>query len=262
MRVDAHQPAPEALPRSLAGRARGGVGTASPEADEKLKLVSALTEWLLSGEGKKAVARLNSDAPGQLPALTAVLGLASLRAAHDYWMQHQKNPAEEFWQSSLEARSYVLGQVFAYPVVVIGTKVYVGGKQIDARGGKYPDFALSANSTSSILLLEIKTPVTELLGAEYRNGVFPLSREVQGALAQVLRYRQILMRTFDTLTSEAEERLTLGEPRCVVVAGNSSELNTVAKKECYELQRERVGGVTLVTYDEASLESFESHRAS
>jgi hypothetical protein len=104
--------------------------------------------------------------------------------------------------------------------------------------------------TNTLLIIEIKTPVTRLLGSEYRGGVFPLSAELQGAIAQALRYRQSLSRSFDAITSEIEQRIILGEPRCIIFAGHSSELDSIAKKECFELQRERLSGVVIVTFDE------------
>lgn len=58
------------------------------------------------------------------------------------------------------------------------------------------------------------------------------------------------MRRFDSIVAELPSRLTLGEPRCVVVAGNSAELSEQHMKENFELQRERMQGVTIITYDE------------
>jgi hypothetical protein len=143
--------------------------------------------------------------------------------------------------------------VFSYPVVVIGTKAYVGGKAVSREGGKEADFLLAVESTDAVILVEIKTPRTQLLGPEYRGGVFPFSRELSSAVAQVLRYRQTFTRSFDSLQAERPTRLTLGEPRCIVVAGTSTELKTQAMKENFELQRERVRGVVVLTFDELFL---------
>jgi hypothetical protein len=112
---------------------------------------------------------------------------------------------------------------------------------------------IATESTDAVILIEIKTPLTKLLGSAYRDDVFPLSRDVSAAVAQVLRYRQTLTRSFDNVTSELSRQLTLGEPRCVVIAGDSSELTTQSMKENFELQRERIQGVTIITYDELFL---------
>jgi len=105
-------------------------------------------------------------------------------------------------------------------------------------------------STDSVVLIEIKTPQTKLLGAEHRDGVFPLSPALSAAVAQTLRYRQSLTRSFDSIAADFPRRLTLGEPRCVVLAGHSAQLTSHAMRENFELQRERMQGVTIVTYDE------------
>jgi hypothetical protein len=101
------------------------------------------------------------------------------------------------------------------------------------------------------VLIEIKTPQTHLLGPAYRNNVYPLSPELSGAIAQVLRYRQSLTREFNGLIAGLSKPLTLGEPRCVIVAGRADkELLTPAMRDNFELQRERIHGLTVITYDE------------
>lgn len=188
-----------------------------------------------------------------MPAFTALLGLAAIKDALTYWRSNHSNGAEEFWQQSFSERVYVLKQVFPYPVVLFRTKAYVGGKQIDNKGGKEVDFLIGIETTDAAILVEIKTPLTPLLGPEYRDGVYPLSRDLSGALSQILNYRQSLVRRFDSITSEASRRLTLGEPRCIVIAGNSQQLASPIMKENFELQRERLNGVTVLTFDELFL---------
>lgn len=218
--------------------------------DASLMLLK-LVKWLATSTGRRQAAeRLFSQAPEQMPAFSALLGIAALKEALHYWRQNLTNNSESFWQQSLQSRSYVISQIFAYPVVVIGSKAYVGGKQITRRGGKEVDFLIATQSTNALILVEIKTPQTKLLGPEYRESVFPISHDLSSAIAQVLRYRQSLMRRFDSVTAELSLRLTLGDPRCVVIAGDSAELATQASKENFELQRERIQGVTIVTYDE------------
>ena len=176
-----------------------------------------------------------------------------MKDALEYWKKNQENSSEEFWQTALKDRTYVLSQVFAYPVVVIGSKAYVGGKLLSNKGGKEVDFLASTESTDAAILIEIKTPQTRLLGPVYRDGVFPWSRDLSGAVAQALRYRQSFMRQFDSIGANSSPRLTLGEPRCIVIAGRSSELANQDMKESFELQRERTHGVTILTFDELFL---------
>jgi Domain of unknown function (DUF4263) len=219
--------------------------------DEAATLLLRLITWLATSAGRReAATKLASMAPDQMPEFTALLGIAAIKAALQEWKANSTNSSEEFWQKSFARRTYVLSQLFAYPVVVMGTKAYLGGKQINSKGGKEIDFLFAAESTDALIIIEIKTPQTTLLGSAYRAGVFPLSQDLSGSIAQVLRYRQTLMRTFDSVTADTPRRLTLGEPRCVVVAGHSNQLSEQSMRENFELQRERVQGVTVITYDE------------
>jgi hypothetical protein len=213
-----------------------------------LKLLS----WFANSPNRnEAAARLAKMAPEQLPGLNVILGLAVVKDALTFWKQNQANTSEEFWQKALGDRAYVLSQIFAYPVVIICKKAYVGGKRVSNKGGNVVDFLASVQSTDAVVLIEIKTPETSLLGPEYRDGVFPLSGELSGAVAQVLRYRQSLMSDFHSVMADRSAPLTLGEPRCVVLAGHAEkELTSAPKRESFELQRERLQGVTIITYDE------------
>ena len=179
-----------------------------------------------------------------------MFGLAAVKSALMHWKSNQANDDEAFWQRTLGERAFVLSQVFAYPIVIIGEKMYVGGKDITNKRGNVADFLGRIRSTGSVVLIEIKTPQTKLLGSQYRNDVFPLSAELSGAVAQALKYRQNLVSEFHTLMRR-ESGALLAEPRCLVVAGNTtSQLVTPGMRESFELHRDRLQGVTIVGYDE------------
>lgn len=98
--------------------------------------------------------------------------------------------------------------------------------------------------------MEIKTPQTKLLTSEYRAGAYPFSKDLAGAITQILRYRQSLTNEFHTATAGMSKPLIMAEPKCLVIAGDRAELDTADKRESFELLRERLQGVTVVTYDE------------
>ncbi len=162
------------------------------------------------------------------------------------WNKNQSNSDEEFWQKALSERAFVLNQLFAYPVVIIEEKAYVGGKQVTNKGGHVVDLLGMTETTRSAILIEIKTPTTPLLGSEYRKG-YPFSQDISGAITQVLRYRQTLMTEFFALTQD--RALIVGDIPCLVIAGHSNQLDNAIKAECFDLQR-KVQGVTIITYDE------------
>jgi len=186
----------------------------------------------------------------ELPELNALVGLANLKAVLEIWRGNNTNGQEEFWQATLTKYAFVLSQLFAYPVVVVQGKAYVGGKRLDNKHGNLVDFLGRVSSSGAAVLIEIKTPQTSLLDRIYRQDVYPPSRDLTGAIAQVLQYRETLMQEFHAVT-HGEKGWLSSDPRCVVICGSvTRELTTPAQKQSFERFRERVIGVTLITYDE------------
>lgn len=186
----------------------------------------------------------------ELPELNVLVGLANLKAVLEIWRNNASNASEEFWQTTLAKYAFVLSQLFAYPVVVLQGKAYVGGKRLDNKHGNLVDFLGRVSSSGAAVLIEIKTPVTELLGKEYRQDVYPPSRDLAGAIAQALQYRESLMQEFHAVT-HGEKGWLSSDPRCIVICGSvSQELTTESQKRSFERFRERVIGVTIITYDE------------
>jgi hypothetical protein len=212
-------------------------------------LVKILRWASQSPDLRDAAQRISAIPASDLPNISSLLGLASLKAALAEWEENSTNSIEAFWQSLLSKHAAVLSQLFAYPVIVIEEKAYVGGRKINRRGGGEVDFLAKAAATDGLLLVEIKTPTTDLLGGAYRDGVRPLSADLNGAVAQVLHYRQTLMTEFNNL-SVGSRNLTLGEPPCVVIAGTTSQLTNGDRRNNFELLRTRMNGVTIVTFDE------------
>jgi hypothetical protein len=213
--------------------------------------LSKILNWLSTAPKASAVAsQLTQINPQSLPNLNAVIGLSAIKEALAYWEKNQNNPSEVFWQNALSDRAFVMSQVFAYPVVKIGERMYVGGKRLDDKGGGLVDFVQRIKSTGSVILVEIKTPQTRLLGGLYRDDVYPLHNDVSGAIAQVLKYRQTFMKEFHTLVA-GKPGWVLSEPRCLVIAGNvAKEIKNEHMRNSFELHRERLQGITVMGYDE------------
>jgi hypothetical protein len=214
-------------------------------------VLGKLVQWLTSvtPESSGALAALE---PGRLPAVTALLGLSALKTALGEWEAHADNSSEAFWQETLSRHSFVLSHLFAHPVVVIQERAYLGGKALDDKGGSYLDFLMAASVTNGVALVEIKTPETDLLGEAYRGGAYPFSKDLTGAVAQVLKYRHTFSTEFSRLSRQRDDtHLTLGGCPCVVIAGNAGrELDTPEKRESFEAQRAQLSSVRVVTYDE------------
>ena len=213
--------------------------------------LAKILAWLSTAPKASEVASKLTQLDSQsLPNLNAVIGLSAVKEALAYWEKNQHSSSEPFWQDALSDRAFVLSQVFAYPVIKIGERMYVGGKRLDNKGGGLVDFIQRIKSTGSVILIEIKTPQTRILGSLYRDDVYPLHNDVSGAIAQVLKYRQTFMKEFHTLAA-GKPNWELSEPRCLVIAGNvTTELKNSHMRNSFELHRERLQGVTLMGYDE------------
>jgi hypothetical protein len=160
------------------------------------------------------------------------------------------NNDEEFWQTLFARHSYVLSQLFAYPIVLIKGKAYVGGKGLSNTGGNVVDFLLKKESSGAAILVEIKTPQTRLLGAKYRDGVYPPSTDLSGAISQVLEYSETFATEFHSLQRK-DDHLTMAMPSCVVILGDASdELIDDGRRRSFERFRERLVGVRVLTFDE------------
>ena len=155
---------------------------------------------------------------------------------------------EEYWQTLLSKNHVILEQLFDLPIVVANEKAYVGGKQLNNSEGKVVDFIVRNRVTKNASLVEIKTPQAKLLGSSYRQGVFPLSTELSGAISQVLTYRDSLLKSFNNLGDKTFESF---EPQCVVVVGYAEkELDTQDKRRSFELCRAQLTPLRIVTFDE------------
>ncbi|MGD1905220.1 MAG: Shedu immune nuclease family protein [Leptolyngbyaceae cyanobacterium] len=167
------------------------------------------------------------------------------------WYSNTTNGLEEFWQQLFKNNPYVLTQLFSVPVVFVGDKAYVGGMNVDRQDAKFVDYLYANDSSNDALLVELKTPVTKLLGAKYRKGVYKPSSELSGSVVQTLDYRRELSSNIRTLLNTSDKRLEIFNPRCVLVVGNANqELDDELKRKSFELYRTSLKDVEIVTYDE------------
>ena len=120
------------------------------------------------------------------------------------------------------------------PCALYEAQAYVGGKTIDNHNGSVLDFLYQNRLTKNVVLVEIKTPVTRLLGGKYRVRSYSISDELSGAIAQVLSYRQTLLNEFSQLYVESRGGFEASPPQCVVIIGNTGELDDPIKAGSFE----------------------------
>ena len=188
--------------------------------------------------------------PTSLGKLNAAIGLQSLKKALSIWESNADNSSEEFWQESLTEHSFVLEQVFSWPVSIVKDKAYLGGKSIHNTGGNIVDFLMRNRLTQCAALIEIKTPSTLLLGGKYRS-VYNTSNELSGSIMQTLNYRHSLQENSASLKNEQYDVFNSFNPQCAVIIGNAGvELNNESKTKSFELFRHQFPGLLVITFDE------------
>ena len=166
------------------------------------------------------------------------------------WDGNRDNSDERFWQITLNNNVYAISQVFAVPLVFIEENAYVGGMKVDSKSARLVDYLFKHESSQRAVLVEIKTPATKLLGSKYR-GTFRPSKDLSGAIAQILDYRHSLAKNYSSVMEGSDHRLSDFAPKCVVIIGNgTNELNNEHKRNAFELFRSNSSIVEIVTYDE------------
>jgi hypothetical protein len=201
-------------------------------------------------EPSPLVERLLELGPDALRKLNVAVGLQSLKAALKVWNENTSCADEEFWQKSLSEHSFVLEQVFSWPTTVVKGKAYIGGKSVFNVGGNIVDFLMKNRLTQNAALIEIKTPVTPLVGPEYRSGVYNPSSDLSGAVMQILNYKHSLQEQYQTLTRGQVNLFESFNPHCAVLVGNAQQLDHQDKRKSFELYRHQFPGVIIITYDE------------
>jgi hypothetical protein len=164
------------------------------------------------------------------------------------WAEQRSNDDEEYWQRFFETNTWVLPLLIPSSTLVLRSKCYVGGKTVDNTGANPVDFL--AHGTANVALIEIKTPRTKLISGKYRGNVFLPSRELVGASMQVIEYQASLVQSLSHVQPD-DLRLEAPDPLGIVIAGDLEWEGLGRKKRrSFELFRQSLRNVTVVTYDE------------
>ena len=183
-----------------------------------------------------------------LSQLGEVVNIAKLKTNQAFFENNMANDKEEVWQTFLTANQWLISQLFSYPATIYKDKAYVGGKTIFNSDGKVVDYLYRSDLTKNVALVEIKTPKTKLLGSVYRNNIYSISDELSGGVNQLLRYKDTLLKNWQELSNEQD--IIAFNPNCILIIGNTSELNTPDKNASFELWRSTLNGIVVITFDE------------
>lgn len=213
-------------------------------------LIGGLVTWIAGNERAVAAARLDGISLDELQQFDAVLGLARLQRFCRELDENLDNANEAYWQRTLEANGWAIAQVYAVPVMLIHGQVYVGGKHITNRSGNTADFLYENRITGNVVLVEIKTPVTPLLGSPYRNNVVNVSGDLSGGLMQILNAQRSLTENFTALMSDDSTLRRPLSPRGLLIVGSAGQLRNHEQTASFEMFRNNQREIDIVTFDE------------
>lgn len=215
-----------------------------------LNIFSKLLEWAVDNS-EELLEKLESLNVDSLRKLNTIVGISNLKNALTLWVENKENADEEFWQTTLGQNSFVLSQVFSFPVILLKGKAYVGGKGIENSGGNLVDFLCASHLTNNSALIEIKTPKTKILSSKYREDIYNVSEEVSGSIIQIANYKDTLTKEYDRLVNRSSNNFEVFNPPCLVILGNlEEELSSPKQKKSFELFRNGLKDVQIITYDE------------
>jgi hypothetical protein len=200
-----------------------------------------------NGQAREIVNRLREES---LPTLYTLTGIARLKKALTLWEVDRYNDDEEFWQHMFSENTFLLSQLFSYPVIILKGKAYVGGKGIENTGGNIVDYLMANEFTRNALLIEIKTPMTPLLGSLYRDNIYNISSDLSGAVQQLSNYRHELIQNYHTLEKSSSQRFFAFNPPSLVIAGNIQDIDKNEGVKSLELYRNELRNIKVITFDE------------
>ncbi len=162
------------------------------------------------------------------------------------------------WQDFFEQNTWIFGYGLRYQILkVLEAQPNYGGTAVSGRGGQRGDFlATTEAEVKMTCLVEIKKPSSSLLqSSQYRNGVWGVSDELSGAIAQI----QINSATWEIEGSRTQantEDITQNQsvytiqPKGIVVIGKLSQVIDRDKRNSFERYRGSLHNPEVITYDE------------
>jgi hypothetical protein len=177
--------------------------------------------------------------------------VSKLDALLTEWRASIANSSEDFWQDLLGRNAWVFSQLTGSPVVLVEEKAYVGGKDISNTGGGQVDYLVRNALTDNLSFVEIKTPQAALLARKYRSsGSYALGDDVTGGVVQVSGYRATFEHEFALHRSRTSQVFRSDNARCFLVVGSAASLESDDQVRSFELFRNSLAGVHVLTFDE------------
>lgn len=202
------------------------------------------------------LSKLKELSNSEIMNIESLLNLSRLNSIINQWEDNKENSKESFWQELFDNNSWIFSQLFYFSSIVFNDKTFIGGKGFENKGGKFPDYIYKNDLTKNMCIIEIKTPCSKLIGNTYRgkdslNEVFSISNDFSGALNQILDYKHTAFMSFvNTKYNSMDKNIELYNPKCLLVIGKISDLKSDVEIKNFELFRNNLKDVEVITFDE------------
>ncbi len=192
--------------------------------------------------------------------LGLAIGRARIENAIKQFEENSSNADEGFWEQFFQNHSWILQQVFAFPVMYLNGETYLGGKNSRSRqgtGGSATDFLCMNGSSGSFAVVEVKTPACNLVGTCYRgvegsgdrNELYRIHGDLTGGVVQMENQIHIAIEHFQTTIGADYDGLNHLNPTGVLIAGSYSAMSEMQRKS-FDLFRKSLGKNQVHTFDE------------
>ncbi|HAS6833486.1 TPA: DUF4263 domain-containing protein [Vibrio parahaemolyticus] len=220
---------------------------------DSFKIIKKVAQMLTNTKHSDLILSTLSQLPvDDISKLNAITGITTLKASINYWEKNKSSADEGMWQKYFEKNPYILSNILSIPTYKLKGSAYTGGKSVDNTGGNLVDFFFKSAQTENPVLIEIKTPQTKIIGEAYRQ-TFSMSSEVSGAIGQILNYSNELTKNAMTMLYQSRdnvEKIHVFKPVLYVILGDTKELTCSSKREAFELFRNNLKDVQIITFDE------------
>jgi hypothetical protein len=217
------------------------------------KILMKVLKWITSTpDPEKILERFEAGELSNLRELETLENIHSLNQVLDEWKKNNERTDESYWHDLLVRNPFLLNLLFHHPVAIVKDKAYVGGKSLDNTGGNFPDFLLRNRITQNAVIVEIKTPITKLMGEKYRNNSYKPSNELTGGIVQLLNSKDSFTKNIYSLRGKDSNVPEPFDLDCILVIGNVSKelLMDKEKLNSFELFRAQLARLRVVTFDE------------
>lgn len=181
---------------------------------------------------------------------------AKLQTAIDTIRENLANSGEDFWQEYFDNNSWIIQQIFHFPLYYMKGQTYVGGKNTNNQGGVIADQLFRNGVNNSFAVVEIKPPTKPLVGGQYRgdgvgseNICHSMSGELTGALVQLENQIRVATSEFRSMVGSDFPELNQIDPVGLLLIGHRAPTMDDDKKRSFSLFRKTISKSIVMTYD-------------